>query len=897
MTDSWTAEQRKTIDELVLATAGLEPQERETVLAEAQSAGEIGSPKILAEVKRRLAAADAAGDDFLESPLSVFLRCEQTSPKPDTDEGSANSPELFAELAASERFEVGDVLGSGGMAEVYSAFDRRLDRDVALKLLEHSEVATEQRFLDEARAQARIRHENVLAIYDVGRLGDRPFLAMERVDGGTLADLGPSLPLEEKIRLVAQVAEGLHAAHRRGLIHRDVKPSNVLVGTTHTGERRAWVTDFGIAVPSEVVDRSSGSMLFGTPQYMAPERIDRGDAAIDRRSDVWSLGVLLYQLLAGKLPFDGATPLRILHAVQQDDRLPLGEQATGLPADLVAIVDRCLRRDPTERYGSARAVAEDLRRFLDGDVVEAHSAGLGYRLERFARRHRKSIAVAGALAAGLLTALIIAAVLGVLALRAERGLEQRQQQAERLVSFMLGDLRQRLEPLGRLDLLDAVGDEAMAYFAQVPESELTDDELGHRSKALHQIGSVRQLQGDLAGASLAFDESLHLAESLWQRDVEDYDRLFSLAQSHFWVGYASWQAGERDAAGDHFERYLELARRLVDLEPLRQDAWLELYYAHSNLGSWHQDAGHLEAALGSFEHAYEVLANASPAETSADPSWQFEMAAAENSLGLVKRQLGRLAAAAGHVDAELEIRRQLVLTRPDDRSFREFLSTALQYAATFDLSMHEYRRAEQRIGEATALLDALVAHDPTNGSWRHKRGWARSQAARCALLRGELQAAGRLAAKAVEDGRYLVALDSSQFKWHRLLAVALTHRGRTALAAEDLAAGRTAAGEALEIHNLLAGQRPQDLRTRRWQAHALLLAADLAQRDGDLDVAKSHRQAAHGAVERWLHESRDPDLLGLWVHILSDLGSNPDSPTSRLAELGWPLPDRASAWK
>ena len=897
-TSGWSPEQRRCIDELVLATAGLEPDEREEELAAYRCDESVDLPRILAEVKRRLANADAAGDDFLQSPLSVFLR-SSTDESDELDESGDDGPrpEVFAELEASERFEVGQLLGRGGMAEVYAAFDRRLDRDVALKLLDPSNVATEQRFLDEARAQARIRHEHVLAIYDVGRLGDRPFLAMERVDGGTLSELASTLSPEEKIRLVVQAAEGLHAAHRRGLIHRDVKPSNVLVGRTDTGERRAWVTDFGIAVVSGLVDQESGSMLFGTPHYMAPERIDRGDAAVDRRSDVWSLGVTLYQVLAGRTPFDGETPLRVLQAVQTSRPPSLREVAPGLPADLAAVVDKCLRRDPDQRYASAKAVAEDLRRFLDGEVVEAHTAGLAYRLTRFAQKHRASLTVAGVLAAGLLVALVLAAVLGVQAMRSQRGLEQRQQQAESLVSFMLGDLRERLEPLGRLDLLDAVGDEAMEYFAAVPESELTDDELAHRARALYQIGSVRQLQGDLPGAKVAFEESLHLAESLWLRDPDDYDRLFGLAQSHFWVGYSHWRGGGRDDAGPQFERYLKLSRRLVELAPQTRGAWMELYYAHSNLGSWHQEQGELTAALKSFKTAHDVLTKELPAVDPEDPDWRFELAAAENSLGLVKRQLGRIGEANEHVAAELEIRRRLVQDQPDARSSHEFLATALQYAAILDLSGQDYERASDRIGEAMDLLDTLVAHDPTNGSWLHKRAWSRSQAARCALLRGQLDPARHLADGSVDDGRRLVARDPSQFDWQRVLGVALTHRGRAALLEGDLALGRESAREALEILDRLIAQRPEDLQTHRWQAHALLLAADLAQNDGDLGAAESRRQKAHDTVAPWVQESRDPDLLGLWFHILSDLGSDPDRAASRLRALGWPAPDRQFPWK
>ncbi len=381
------AHRERQISEIVLAAAAREPDERETFLRQFT----VTDPDLLAEARRRLRQAAELPSAFLAVPASELLEAADLAAEPATE----TVPPI---ATGAERYALGECLGRGGMARVYRAFDRQLRRPVALKLLERADPATLRRFLREAQAQARVRHEYVLEVYETGELGGQPFIAMRFVDGPTLMEIRGDTSVEQKVRLMAQVAEGLHAAHREGLIHRDVKPSNILVEATPDGRLKPWVADFGIA--SGVNEGSSmwTASLAGTPYYLAPERLD-DERPIDRRSDLYSLGVTFYQLLCGDPPFHHASLGEMLRLVREEEAPSLRDRAA-VPAELDAVVMKCLAKDPDHRYPSARAVADDLWRFLDGKPVEAHTATFTYRLARGAT-HGLSLPTV-ALIAGLL---------------------------------------------------------------------------------------------------------------------------------------------------------------------------------------------------------------------------------------------------------------------------------------------------------------------------------------------------------------------------------------------------------------------------------------------------------------------------------------------------------------
>ncbi|HEX6739658.1 MAG TPA: serine/threonine-protein kinase, partial [Vicinamibacteria bacterium] len=317
-------------------------------------------------------------------------------------------------LQRSARFRVEALVGAGGMGRVYKVFDHNLQRYAALKVLRLPGAQSVLRFLHEAKAQARVEHPNVCTVYEAGELEGRYFIAMQFIDGRPLSQFGrggdpqQALPLEEMVGVFRQVAEGIHAAHRLGLVHRDVKPSNVLLARSEDEAWRPYVVDFGIARELSGPQVTATGALIGTPAYMAPEQVRGGD--VDRRTDVYGLGVTMYQLLAGRLPLSTTSSLEALAHVLSDDPRPLREARTDVPADVEAIVMKCLEKDPGARYESARALAEDLGRFLDGEPVKARPITWRYRMARQARKNRALVAVSAAAAAALL-------VLGGIALR------------------------------------------------------------------------------------------------------------------------------------------------------------------------------------------------------------------------------------------------------------------------------------------------------------------------------------------------------------------------------------------------------------------------------------------------------------------------------------------------
>jgi predicted Ser/Thr protein kinase len=367
-------------------------------------------------------SAEIQGDRDDRTPdLSGDARPWPVAPAEGPPPPSPFPPELRF-LADWPRYRVERHLGSGGMGSVYKAFDPSLGRWVALKFLHRNDASQTERFLREARAQARVSHPNVCQVHEVGEAEGRPYIAMQYIEGRSLGELCDELPLADKVRLMGDTARAIHAAHRTGLIHRDLKPGNILLARDEGGEVHPYVVDFGLAMAQDDVSLSRTGMISGTPGYISPEQAQGG--ALDRRTDVYSLGVVLYELLAGRPPFTGSNLARILVQLVQEEPKPLRQVAPSTPEDLETIVGKCLEKDPARRYESARDLAEDLDRFLDGEPIRARPAGFTYRA---GKRLRKNRALAAVSAAAVLALVLV----GALSLRAEWRARERAQLAQR----------------------------------------------------------------------------------------------------------------------------------------------------------------------------------------------------------------------------------------------------------------------------------------------------------------------------------------------------------------------------------------------------------------------------------------------------------------------------------
>lgn len=271
------------------------------------------------------------------------------------------------------RYEVRDCLGRGGMATVYRAHDPGIGRDVALKFLHASLCADtdcRERFLREARAAGGLSHPNIVIVHDVGEIEDRPYMAMELLDGASLADIlseGKALPIRDTVVMGIQLARALDYAHKHGIVHRDIKPGNIVrLKDGHTIK----VTDFGIAhvETTQGEQRTRSGEVLGTPQYMSPEQTVGGK--IDGRSDLFSAGVVLYQMLTGQRPFQGDSIVSIALKIAKEQPAPLDKLRPDVPTALRRIVDRCMAKPPEQRFQSGKELADALVKVL-AEIDEA----------------------------------------------------------------------------------------------------------------------------------------------------------------------------------------------------------------------------------------------------------------------------------------------------------------------------------------------------------------------------------------------------------------------------------------------------------------------------------------------------------------------------------------------
>lgn len=368
-------------------------------------------------------------------------------------------PILGSEQPSVPGYEILGELGRGGMGIVYQARQLGLNRIVALKMILTGIQAGPKdlaRFRAEAAAIARLQHPNIVQIYDVGEAAGRPFFALEFVAGGSLAEhlQGTPQPARPAAQMVETLARAVHAAHANGVIHRDLKPANILLkdateaAANEPGElvplcsRLAVlvpkITDFGLAKCADGDGEASAHRgptvtgeLLGTPNYMAPEQAMVPRQPVGPAADVYALGAILYELLTGRPPFTGETPLATVLQVLHNEPVAVSSLQPNVPRDLETICLKCLRKEPRNRYGSALELAEDVQRFLRDEPIRARPVKPVEKLWRWGRRHPVA---AGLLAAGLLAPVVALITLSLLSARLVRSsaLESAAQQAELL---------------------------------------------------------------------------------------------------------------------------------------------------------------------------------------------------------------------------------------------------------------------------------------------------------------------------------------------------------------------------------------------------------------------------------------------------------------------------------
>lgn len=419
-------------------------------------------------------------------------------------------------VPALGRYEIGEALGSGATGTVYRAWDKQLQRDVAVKVLQHDSRRMLDRFVREAAVIAKLSHPNIVSVYDFGESEGRFYIVLQLIEGAPIHDC--RLSPREAAAAVRDAARALDHAHRLGVLHRDIKPANLM----RDGSGRVYVMDFGLAREVEADSSiTQSNTVLGTPAYMSPEQACGWVRQVDERSDIYSLGATLYELLAGRLPFEANSVPEVLMKVVNYDADPPRKHRPSLDRDLEMIVLKAMEKERDRRYATAAELADDLDRYLAGEPVRARPASLTYRL---LKRMRRNPALWTIVAVGAMVLIAIGTVLYV-QIGARQKAEEKSRKAESLEQDLLplvDAARSRLQAADKMMYSPSFS--WTRWNAVLVEAERFCEEALSKDPrfalARLELGRIHMARGEWTRAIEQFDQTLQLNPALGAARLE-----------------------------------------------------------------------------------------------------------------------------------------------------------------------------------------------------------------------------------------------------------------------------------------------------------------------------------------------------------------------------------------
>ena len=799
-------------------------------------------------------------------------------------------------------FEIQDVLGEGGMGIVYRARDLSLNRDVALKVLLSGVAAKPaelERFQIEAESVAKLHHDNIVQIYQIGEHASHAYLALELVVGPTLQESTAARPIPARRAavLMETLAQAIDYAHNRGIVHRDLKPQNVLL----TREGRPKITDFGLAkqVDNESAQTKTGSVM-GTPSYMAPEQAAGQSGQVSPLADVYSLGGILYYLITGRPPFQAETAFDTLRLVIESEPPKPQVLNPKVNRDLQTICLKCLQKEPHQRYASAADLADDLARFLDNRPIIARPIGPVQRLGRWCRRSPR--------VAALSFALLFVVLIGTTGIFVKwREAEQQREQAVINLAKARQTVNEFYVVISESELLDVEGMQPLRAILLQKALVYYRDLLQQGSGELHAESDVASTwyrigkitfghRGSVAESVDAYRNSLRIYDRLLEQDPDNPVLRASLAEVHSSLAIALVELGNYQDAMKSLTLALTIQEALREEFPDEITLTVQYVTSLNALADRHNNTGQIQLAyqanakaLVAVDEALMRWADQLLAED--ESSWyQFlkdptlglldpmpleilelgdALAGLQNQLGLFEREQGKLETAEKHYLGAIASVQQLIEIAPDSLTLRQDLAGySLNLANVYD-ELHD-SRAKVHYQESVKTFRELAEGNPAVNWYQHRWATVLLEQGIYEKNQDNLDEADQLLGESIEIGRAVMAKSPDVATFRSGLAHAYLIRGAVAGQAGNYENSQQALGKSIELLERLVSEDDDSINFTDLLADAYHNMGMLLNETDQAAEAKPFLTKAIGLREPVVLSN--PEIIGNRTSLINDYG-------------------------
>lgn len=795
-----------------------------------------------------------------------------TGRRHDTDAPATVQPDVVEELPG---YEVLDELGRGAMGVVHRARQLDLDRVVAVKMLLAGRYANAKelaRFCNEAEAVAKLQHPNIVQIFDVGQQEDRPFLALEFVEGGTLKDRISGQPQSPRAaaEMCETIARATHVAHEHGIIHRDLKPGNILL----TKDGTPKITDFGLAKQLEAsADNTRTGELIGTPSYMSPEQAAWKKESIGPTSDVYSLGAILYVMLTGRPPFLAETVWDTVTQVIADDPVPPTRLQTKVPRDLETICLKCLSKEPRSRYQSAEELADDLARWRSGQPIRARPTGLAERVVKWSRRHPAAAALLAVATCSLAIVLTLIAVhnyrlqlaLGATS-RAQQATEREHQTAlanakvaedNHLLArqavydcFVISTTNPTLKQPGMQPVREVLLKSALQYYRGFAEQRGDDPQL-QRELAENQrmIGEIEELIGSKEAAIAAFEEAARMWDRVIAREPSTPEWLFQRGRVLHDAGRARLSLGETPEAIASFELAVDAYSKLVELAPDDRRYLGALATCSSSFADLLRLQGNYQEAIDRFGQTREVFqrfVDLSPKNY----GYRRNVGLVDSNVGLIWYELGRPDDALKSFESARDVFAALSRDQEGkDLATERELATSHGMIATLHERENRLQQALAAREDQRAIAQRLAEQNPRVTQFQHDLAMLNSSLSNVYSKQGNPDEALAHAEQAIALHQKLTAAEPRVADYQLELANAYQTLSGLQASRDDRDAAKQAVRQAIDIQQALLETQTGYPRPKEELAGSYEQLADLLATEDPRAAATALQTAASLLIE------------------------------------------------